>query len=112
MLFICPGCGSPLQPQDIKYERGNGIHCGFCKEELRYSPPYHNILLFGSAPLMVAAVALWGVENGLIGVFKIILAWFFGSIALATLISWIKPPKLRLANDNDEDPYKPPSILS
>ena len=101
-----------LQPQDIRYERGDGIHCGFCTEELRYSPPYHNILLVGSAPLMVAAIALGGVEIGLIGVFKVVLAWFFGSIALATRISWIRPPKVRLANDNDEDPDKPPSILS
>jgi hypothetical protein len=111
MTFVCPSCGSTLQPRDLKNKWGNGIHCVLCDAEVRYSPPYQHIILFGSSPVMVAALAVRGAEQGLIASIMIVIMWFVGSIWLAALICMIKPPKLKLANDGDEDPYNPPSIF-
>jgi prepilin signal peptidase PulO-like enzyme (type II secretory pathway) len=95
----------------LKNEWGNGIHCRKCSAEVRYSPPYPVIFLFGSAPILVAALAVRGVEEGFVASIKMVLAWFLGSICAAVFFSWIKPPKLKLANDGDEDPYPTPSIF-
>jgi hypothetical protein len=111
MTFECPSCGLTLQPRDVKNEWGNGIHCAFCGAEVRYSPPYQHIFLLGSSPIMVAALAVRGIKQGLITSIVIVVMWFVGSIWLAALISFIRPPKLKLANDGDEDPYTPPSIF-
>ena len=109
MTFECPSCGLTLQPRDLKNEWGNGIHCALCGAEVRYSPPYQHIILFGSFPIMVAALARsW---KGFVASIMIVVVWLVGSISLAGLISFIKPPKLKLANDGDEDPYTPPSIF-
>lgn len=111
MTFECPSCRSTLKLRDLKNEWGNGIHCALCGAEVRYSPPYQNIILFGSSPIMVAALAVRGIQQGLVASIMIVVAWFVGSIWLAILISIVKPPKLKLANDGDEDPYNPPSIF-
>jgi hypothetical protein len=111
MTFTCPSCNSTLQPRDLKNEWRNGIHCAICGAEVRYSPPYQHIILFGSSPFMVAALAVRGIERGFLASIMIVVVWFVGSIWLAGVISMVIPPKLKLANDGDEDPYNPPSIF-
>jgi hypothetical protein len=109
MSFECPNCKSNLQPQDLKNEWGCGTHCVLCGAKVRYSPPYHLIILFGSLPFLIAELAVRGIEQGLLASIIMVIIWFFGSIYLAIFISWIRPPKLKL--ECDEDLYSPPSIL-
>jgi hypothetical protein len=111
MTFQCPSCGSYLQPRDIRNEWGNGIHCAICGAEVRYSPSYHLIILCGSSPFLVAALSIYGIEQGFVASIMMVLAWFVGSICLSILISNVLPPKLKLANDGDKDPYSHPRIL-
>jgi hypothetical protein len=111
MTFECPSCRSCLRPQEIKNEWGNGIHCPVCGAEVRYSPAYQHIILIGSSPFLVAALSIRGIEQGFVASIMMVLAWFVGSILLSVLVCNILPPKLKLASDDEEDPYSPPSIL-
>jgi len=111
MKFNCPECKSCLQLRDIKYKWNEGIYCGECGVEVRYSPPYQNLIIFGSSPVIVAALAVRGIERGFLASIEMIATWFLGSILVSSLLFIIFPPKLKLANDGDDDPYSTPSIL-
>jgi hypothetical protein len=111
MTFECPSCWSRLRPEDIKNEWANGMHCPVCGAAVRYSPAYQNIVLLGSSPFLVAALSIRGIEQGFVASLMMVLAWFVGSVLLSILIFNVIPPKLKLASDDEEDPYSPPSIL-
>jgi hypothetical protein len=118
MIFVCPRCGATLKHSDLRVSvkdavvLGNSRLCPSCGIEVCYHPDYGRIILISTLPLLLIALRLWGVEAGLWTCVTMLIAWWFGSVWLAVMVTQIFPPKLRLANkDDDVGPFSPPTMF-
>ena len=101
----CPNCASQLDPQWLRSSWGkpNEVVCPICCLRLRYSPPYRLIVLGASLPLLAFFVATTGFRGGALVSVASVAAWVGVSMAASALLSYVKPPKLKLAS------HRPPA---
>jgi hypothetical protein len=101
----CPHCASQLDPQWLRSSWGkpNEVVCPICCLRLRYSPPYRLIMLGASLPLLAFFIATTGFRDGAIVAVASVAAWIGVSMAASAVLSYVKPPKLKLA------PRRPPA---
>ena len=104
MIVACPNCGSNLSPHELKVRWGGGSECPVCCAALRWSPPYHLIVLWGSFPILVFLVLSEGIRGGIALVIAMVLTWLLQGIAISVILARIKPPKLKLADDSGSGP--------
>jgi hypothetical protein len=104
VIVACPSCGSNLSPHKLKTRLRGGSECPVCNAALRWSPPYHLIVLWGSFPILVFFVVSEGIRGGIRLVIMMVLTWLLQSIAISVILAWIKPPKLKLAEDGNAPP--------
>jgi hypothetical protein len=102
----CPHCGSDLSPRELRAQWGGGSQCVICGAQVRLSPSYPLLVLWGSFPFLCIVLAREGIARGIFFSVKIVIVWFFGSILLAVLLSRIKPPKLKSMSPK-EDKHAP-----
>jgi hypothetical protein len=107
MRIVCPSCGSEMSSQDLRTRWGGGSECPNCSASLRWSPPYHMIVLWGSSPILIFLIATKGIREGLLPILAMALEWLIGSIIVAILVSLIHPPKLKLTSGRST----PPTLL-
>jgi|HubBroStandDraft_6_1064221.scaffolds.fasta_scaffold192301_2 hypothetical protein len=118
MIFVCPNCCATLQHSDLRVSvkdamvLGNSRLCPSCGIEVCYYPDYARIIVLSTLPLLAIALCVWGVQAGLWTCVKMLVAWWFGSVWLAVMVAQLFPPRLKLANkDDDVGPFSPPSML-
>jgi len=103
-MVVCPSCGSGMSSQDLRARWGGGSECPNCCASLRWSPPYHMIVLWGSFPILVFFIATKGIREGLVSIMTMAVTWLIGSTVVAILVSLIHPPKLKLTSDDGAPP--------
>ena len=120
MIFVCPKCGAALQHSDLRVSvkdamvvGGNSRLCPSCGiQKSAITPDYARIILISTLPLLLIALRFWGVEAGLWTCVTMLIAWWFGSVWLAVMVAQIFPPRLKLANkDDDVGPFSPPTMF-
>jgi hypothetical protein len=96
----CPHCASQLDPQWLRSEAAGSRSgtrlrsvCPNC-----YSPPYRLIVLGASLPLLAFFVATTGFREGVLVTVASVAAWIGVSMVAGGLLSYVKPPKLKLAS--------------
>jgi hypothetical protein len=96
----CPNCASQLDPQWLRSSWGkpNEVVCPICCLRLRYSPPYRLIMLGASLPLLAFFVATVGFREGAFVAVASVAAWIAASMAASALLSYVKPPTLKLVS--------------
>ena len=82
------------------------MECPICGAGLRYSPPYVQIILWGSFPFLCLVLVTRGIHEGLLVSLKMVALWFFGSMIISALISRIKPPTLKLSPPKTDTPIQ------
>jgi hypothetical protein len=91
---------------------GNSRLCPSCGVEVCYYPDYARIILTATAPLLLVALVLRGMKEGLWVCATMVIAWWFGTVWLAVMIAQIFPPRLKLASkDDDVDPFSTQSMF-
>jgi hypothetical protein len=110
MTLVCPRCGSTITSRQLRVEwgSGGGVVCPRCGASLRYSPPYHLILAWGSFPILCFFLATKGVLYGAFFCIKITILWFFGSIGISYVLASFLPFKLKLSKPSgfEDEPLK------
>lgn len=106
----CPSCASQLDPQWLRSSWGkpNEVVCPICCLRLRYSPPYRLIVLGASLPLLAFFVATTGFREGVLVTVASVAAWIGVSMVAGGLLSYVKPPKLKLVSRRRT---RPPELL-
>jgi hypothetical protein len=96
----CPNCASKLDARWLRkrWNSPNEVLCPMCCVRLRYSPPYRLIILGTSLPLLAFFIATTGIREGALATVSSAVTWFAGSLAASALLSYVKPPKLKLAS--------------
>ena len=103
LILECPSCHTTLKSSMLRAEFGSRkghVICPSCNRTLRYSPPYHMITLWGSSPIFIYFLLTRGIREGWLSSVRMLLAWFVGSIVVSAYISRIKPPILKLSDDD------------
>jgi hypothetical protein len=95
----CPNCASQLEPPWLRssWRNPNEVLCPICCLRLRYSPPYRLILLGASLPLLAFFIGTTAFREGALVAVASVAVWIGVSMAASALLSYVKPPKLKLA---------------
>jgi hypothetical protein len=105
MTFTCPNCGSTFAPNKLRMDwRSAGrSECPECGIGLRASPPYPQIVMRGSIPILCFLLVTKGIQGGLLFSAKLVVIWIVVTIVISALLAQIKPPKLKLDTRKDRD---------
>jgi hypothetical protein len=106
MLFECPKCSAKVTPQELRTEWGGGVTCPACSASLRYWPPYHFIVMWITLPALCWLIITRGIAQGLVFCLRLVVLWIMGWLVLSLILSWIKPPKLKLARRDGDPPIQ------